>query len=158
MNRRKYKKMSNTQLVALILKVIFAGIIFYNALFTFCKFLLIFWFFFKKVLTKTIEYVILYLKKRDRTYLKKIKVKSVMLKRIANTKDAAGYVEQLFKTNKRYYRIIRTRNGEMYSIYVNESEYGEPKYDIPMDFNKRTVREYTIAECKESIKIYDMLK
>lgn len=42
MNRRKNKKMSNIQLVALILKVIFAGIIFYNALFAFCKFVLIF--------------------------------------------------------------------------------------------------------------------
>lgn len=42
MNRRRDKKMSNIQLVALILKVIFAGIIFYNALFAFCKFVLIF--------------------------------------------------------------------------------------------------------------------
>lgn len=35
MNRRKNKKMSNIQLVALILKVISGGIIFYNAIFAY---------------------------------------------------------------------------------------------------------------------------
>lgn len=42
MHNHKYKKMNNAQLVALILKVIFVGIVGYNALFAFCKFLLIF--------------------------------------------------------------------------------------------------------------------
>lgn len=42
MNIHRNKKMSNIQLVVLILKVIFAGIILYNALFAFCKFVLIF--------------------------------------------------------------------------------------------------------------------
>lgn len=42
MNRRRDKKMSNIQLVVLILKVISGGIIFYNALFALCKFVLIF--------------------------------------------------------------------------------------------------------------------
>lgn len=80
-----------------------------------------------------------------------------MLKRITDTTGENGYKEQLLKSNKRYYRIVRTRSGEMYSIYVNDSEYGEPEYDKPMYFDNRRVREYTIAECKESIKIHDML-
>lgn len=80
-----------------------------------------------------------------------------MLKQIADTTGENGYKEQLFKSNKRYYRIVRTQSGEMYSIYVNDSEYGEPEYDEPMFFYNRRVREYTIAECKKSIKIHDML-
>jgi hypothetical protein len=42
MNRRKNKKMNNIQLAVLILKVISVGVIVYNALFAFCKFVLIF--------------------------------------------------------------------------------------------------------------------
>lgn len=84
------------------------------------------------------------------------------LKKIAETKETikyggSGYCEQLFKTNKRYYRIVRTQSGEMYKIYINESEYGEPKYDKEMIYANRVVREYTIGECKESIKVYDMM-
>ena len=79
-----------------------------------------------------------------------------MLKEVAKTKTSDGYCEILYKSGKRYYRIIRTYKGNMYDIYVNDSEYGEPKYDREMYYNNRKVREYTIAECKESIKVYDM--
>lgn len=79
-----------------------------------------------------------------------------MITKIATTKCEGGYCEQLFKTEKRYYRIVRGEIGEMYNIYTNDSEYGEPEYDRPMYFNNRRVREYTINECKESIKVYDM--
>lgn len=80
-----------------------------------------------------------------------------MLMRIANTTGENGYKEQLFKSDKRYYRIVRTERGEWYSIYVNDSEYGEPENDTPMYFNNRRVKECTIAECKESIRVYEMM-
>ena len=80
-----------------------------------------------------------------------------MIKRIADLKTEEGYCEQLFKTDKRYYRIVRTRKGNWFDIYVNNSEYGEPSEDEKMYFNNIPVRESTIKECKESIKVYDML-
>ena len=80
-----------------------------------------------------------------------------MLKRIANTTGENGYKEQLIKSDKMYYRIVRTRSGDWYYIYVNDSEYGEPEYDKPMYFNNHRVKECTIADCKESIKVYEML-
>ena len=84
------------------------------------------------------------------------------LKKVAETKDeikhgGSGYCEQLFKTDKRYYRIVRTRSGEMYNIYTNESTYGEKDYDKEMIFDNRVVREFTIKDCKESIKMYDII-
>lgn len=80
-----------------------------------------------------------------------------MITTIATTKCENGYCEKLFKTKKRFYRIVRSETGNMYNIYTNDSEYGEPEYDRPMCFDNRRVREYTIGECKESIKIYDMV-
>lgn len=82
-----------------------------------------------------------------------------MLKEIAKTKTGAplGFVEILYKTNKRYYRIVRARSGDMYQIYLNNSEYGAPEHDEKMYYNGCQVREYTIKECKESIKVYEMI-
>lgn len=80
------------------------------------------------------------------------------IKEVAKTKTPLGFVEILYKTARRYYRIVRTMKGNMYSIYVNNSEYGDPQYDEPMVYSKRTVREYTIYECKESIEVYEMLE
>lgn len=76
--------------------------------------------------------------------------------KVAETK-INGYVEQLLKTNKRYYRIVRRGQGNMYEIYVNNSEYGQPEHDEEMLYRNRKVREWTIKECKESIEIYEML-
>lgn len=83
-----------------------------------------------------------------------------MLKEIAKTKTGAplGFVEILYKTDKRYYRIVRARSGDMYQIYLNNSEYGRPEYDEKMYYKNRQVREYTIKDCKESIKVYEMLE
>lgn len=66
--------------------------------------------------------------------------------------------EQLLKTNKRYYRIYRTAKGNMYDIFVNNSEYADPQFDEPMFFRNKRVREFTIKECRESIEIYEMLE
>lgn len=79
-----------------------------------------------------------------------------MMKRVAETKTMDGYCEQLFKTDKRYYRIVRTMQGNWFDIYINNSEYGESEYDEKMYFNNIPVREAYIKDCKESIKIYDM--
>lgn len=80
-----------------------------------------------------------------------------MITKIAQTTGVDGYKEQLYKSNKRYYRIVRTSVGNWYDIYVNDSEYGEIEFDKPMYYQNRRVKECTIAECKESIKVYDML-
>lgn len=78
------------------------------------------------------------------------------MKEIAKNKYD-GYVEILYKTAKRYYRIVRTASGNMYDIFANDSEYGEKRYDYEIDYQNRTVREWTIKDCKKSIEAYDVL-
>lgn len=81
------------------------------------------------------------------------------LVKIAETKFTdGGCCAQLLKSNKRYYRIYRTSKGNMYDVFVNNSEYGESQFDEPMFFKNRRVREWTIKECKESIQIYEMFE
>lgn len=78
------------------------------------------------------------------------------MKEIAKNKYE-GYIEILYKTAKRYYRIIRTKSGNMFDIYANDSKYGEKKYDYEMDYQNRTVKEWTIKDCKKSIIEYDKI-
>lgn len=71
---------------------------------------------------------------------------------IATSKGDNGYIEKLYSINKHYYRIVRTAHGDWYSLYVNDSQYGEPEFDVTLYINNRRVRECTISECITTIK------
>ena len=74
------------------------------------------------------------------------------MKLVAPTKGENGYKENLYKTNNLYFRVVRTVAGEWYHLYVNDSQYGEPKYDFAMCLDGRAVRNCTISECIADIK------
>lgn len=72
------------------------------------------------------------------------------MKEVAKFKNPYdGYVDILYETAKRYYRVLRTRTGNWYEIFANDSEYGTKSEDYRIDCG------CTLKECKELIKIYD---
>lgn len=72
------------------------------------------------------------------------------MKTIGKIATDDGYVDLLLKTKKRYYRLIRTRSGNYYNIYGNDSAYGLNTYDYPLNKYGET-----IAACKDIIKDFE---
>lgn len=62
------------------------------------------------------------------------------------------YKEYLYQTNTRYYRVVCERKGDMYSVFVNDSRYGEKSCDEPMYIHGRRQKASTI---KEMIDTYE---
>lgn len=64
------------------------------------------------------------------------------MKTVAKLVLTDGYRDELIRVkNGTYYRIKRTRNGDSYKIYKNNSQYGLPEYDEQIDFWGLTLKE-----------------
>ena len=72
------------------------------------------------------------------------------------TDKYTGYIRKLYRHSGRYYRIERTRRGNMYDIYVNEDRYARPEFDVVMCIGNMSVRAYNLKEVKELIDEYEV--